>query len=147
MSNATNARDKAEDRRTDDKRDIKDRVQDAAARGMEKAKEAGQEVAEQASNLSEKAVEKADDAVGYVGSGVKSLGDKMKDNGPQEGVLGKGNATVADTIRKSGEYLESHGLSGIGEDVTDMIRRNPVPAVLIGVAVGYLLARATRSDS
>ena len=36
-------------------------------------------------------------------------------------------------------------LSGIGEDLTGMIRRNPVPALLIGIGLGFLIARATRS--
>ena len=29
--------------------------------------------------------------------------------------------------------------------MTNMIRRNPIPAVLIGIGIGFLLARATRS--
>jgi hypothetical protein len=31
----------------------------------------------------------------------------------------------------------------MGEDLTNLIRRNPLPAVLVGIGIGYLLARAT----
>jgi hypothetical protein len=40
--------------------------------------------------------------------------------------------------------LEEHGFKGIGEDVTNMIRRNPVPALLVGVGVGFLIAQMMR---
>jgi len=35
----------------------------------------------------------------------------------------------------------------MAEDFTSMIRRNPVPSLLIGVAVGFLIARATSRRS
>ena len=36
-------------------------------------------------------------------------------------------------------------LREIGDDLTNLIRRNPIPALLLGVGVGFLLARAIRS--
>ena len=42
-------------------------------------------------------------------------------------------------------HLEEQGLSGMAEDLTGLIRRNPIPAMLIGIGLGYLLARMTRS--
>ena len=35
----------------------------------------------------------------------------------------------------------------MADDLTDLIRRNPIPALLVGVGVGFLLARATTSRS
>jgi ElaB/YqjD/DUF883 family membrane-anchored ribosome-binding protein len=29
----------------------------------------------------------------------------------------------------------------MADDVTEMIRRNPIPAVLVGIGVGFLLAQ------
>jgi hypothetical protein len=34
----------------------------------------------------------------------------------------------------------------MAEDLTDLIKRNPIPAVLIGVGIGFLLAQLTRSS-
>jgi len=31
----------------------------------------------------------------------------------------------------------------MADDVTNMIRRNPFPAVLVGVALGFMIARLT----
>ena len=36
------------------------------------------------------------------------------------------------------------GFSGLAEDMTTMIRRNPIPALLIGFGLGFLLARTFR---
>jgi hypothetical protein len=54
---------------------------------------------------------------------------------------------VAGALESSGRYLEEQGLSGIGEDLTNLIRRNPLPAILLGIGLGFLLARATTSRS
>jgi hypothetical protein len=36
-------------------------------------------------------------------------------------------------------------LSGMMGDVTSLIKRNPIPALLIGLGVGVLIGRALRS--
>jgi hypothetical protein len=76
---------------------------------------------------------------------MQSFADTVRQHGPSSGMLGSATSAVADTLENTGEYLESHGLSGMAGDLTDMIRRNPIPALLIGIGVGFLLARATRS--
>jgi hypothetical protein len=60
-------------------------------------------------------------------------------------MLGSAASRVADTLDSGARYLEQEGLSGMAGDVTEMVRRNPIPALLIAVAVGVLIARATRS--
>jgi hypothetical protein len=35
----------------------------------------------------------------------------------------------------------------MAEDFTNLVRRNPIPALLIGVAFGFLVARATSRRS
>jgi hypothetical protein len=46
-------------------------------------------------------------------------------------------------LETGGQYLEQEGLKGIAEDVTNVIRRNPLATLLIGVGLGFILARAT----
>jgi hypothetical protein len=57
--------------------------------------------------------------------------------------------TVADRtargLEDAGRYLQEEGLSGMADDFTDLIRRNPIPAVLIGIGLGFMIARACRS--
>ena len=78
-----------------------------------------------------------------VGSGMKSLGDTIREKGPQSGILGSASSTVGGAMSSAGSYLEDRGLSGIGGDLTELIRRNPIPSMLLGVGLGFLLARMT----
>ena len=82
------------------------------------------------------------DATKTVGGGMESLGGTIRDKGPHSGVLGSATSAVAGTLESGGRYLHEQGLSGIADDVTNTIRRHPVPALLIAVGLGFLCARA-----
>src|SRR5260370_1817618 len=77
--------------------------------------------------------EKAEQAAEAVGAGMESLGKTIREHKPEAGVLGNAGEAVARKLEAGGHYLEEKGLKGIGEDITNMIRRNPVPALLIGM--------------
>lgn len=111
----------------------------------ETARGAASAVAEKAEEAAKYVGQQAEDATMAVGTGMKNLAGTIREKGPHEGILGSAGGAVAETLETSGKYLEQHGLSGIGEDMTNLIRRNPIPAVLIGIAVGYLISRATRT--
>jgi hypothetical protein len=76
---------------------------------------------------------------------MHSLGEKLHDAAPEHGILGKAADCVANTLEAGGRYLEEKKISGMAGDVTDMIRRNPIPALLVGIGLGFLLARTLRS--
>jgi len=122
-----------------------DKAKDAASGVVEKVKDmastAGQAVGSAATTVGHR----AEDAVGAVGSGMHSLGETIHDRAPESGVLGKAADCVANTLEAGGRYLEEKKLSGMAGDVTDMIRRNPIPALLVGIGLGFLLARTFRS--
>jgi len=89
--------------------------------------------------------QKADDLTSSAGSSIKNLGETLRQKGPQEGMLGSATQAVANTVEASGKYLEEAGVSGMIEDLGEVIRRNPFPAVLVGVGIGILIGRALRS--
>jgi hypothetical protein len=89
--------------------------------------------------------DKAEQATHAVGEGMESLGGSVRRMTPKEGMLHTASESVAGTLESSGRYLEEHGLKGIGDDVTALIRKNPIPALLVGIGVGFMLARLTRS--
>jgi hypothetical protein len=133
---------------------LKNKASEAASNVADKAKQAagtfGSKASEAASNVADKAKQaasavghKAEDATHAMGSGIKSFGETMRQKGPQEGVLGSATSSVADCLESSGQYLEKEGLQGIADDMTNLIRRNPIPAILVGVGLGFLLARVT----
>ena len=49
---------------------------------------------------------------------------------------------VADTVKGTGGYLQAKGVDPIMGDVTGLIRRYPIPAVLIGLGIGLLVGRS-----
>jgi hypothetical protein len=134
-----------------------DKGKEAATGTMEKVKETASNIADKARDIGGAALNKAgeaaswaghkaDDAMSAAGSGMKNLGETIRDKGPQSGVLGGASSAVASGMEHAGEYLE-RGFSGMGEDVGGLIRRNPVVSVLIGIGLGFVLARLTSSRS
>jgi len=155
---------------TTSKRDMgheADRAKESASGAMDKAKDAashvgqavsgaasavGQKASEVASTVGHKASDiacavghKAEDATAAAGRGMENLGEKIRERGPGSGFLGQATETVAGALERGGKYLEDKKLSGMAEDFTDLIRRNPIPALLMGVGLGFLLARTLRS--
>lgn len=97
-----------------------------------------------AESLTETVAHKADDAASSVGSGMTHLADTVRDHAPDHGTLGKVASRTAETLDTAGHYLRDEGVTGMVTDMTNCIRRNPGPALLVGLGVGFLLACATR---
>lgn len=145
--------------------DLKNKAQDTASSVAEKARETaanigdkaremasgvGHRVSEAASTVGHRVSEaastvghKADDAAGSVGSGMQSLAGTIRQKMPHEGMIGSAGSAVADTLERGGRYLEQEGLSGMAQDLTNLVRRNPIPSLLIAFGVGFLIARST----
>lgn len=112
--------------------DVGNRAMNAAGVVYKKAEDA-------ASYVSQKAA----DATTAVGGTLKSMGDSVRTNAPHTGLAGDASNTMADTLESSGQYIQSHGFSGATEDLTNVIRRNPITSLLAAVGVGFLIAQAT----
>jgi hypothetical protein len=116
-------------------------AKETAGRAGEAVKDAASGMGQKASDAGSYIAHKAEDATSAVGGSMKSLADTIRDKGPHEGMLGNCSSAVARTLESSGRELQEHGLSGIADDITATVRRHPIPAVLIGVGLGVLLAR------
>lgn len=125
--------------------DVKDRAQETAHNVAERARETASNVANRAGEMASGAGRRADDALASAGRGMESFSETVRERGPSSGMLGSATSAVADSLEGAGEYLEQHGLGDIASDLTDMVRRNPIPALLVGIGLGFLIARATRS--
>ena len=126
-----------------------ERATEAAGTAVDKAKEAaghvGEAISSAASSVGQKAGEVASSVTSSVGSGMQSLGETVREKGPESGMLGKATEAVAGGLEGAGEYLQDKSFSDMAEDITNLIRRNPLPALLVGVGIGFLLAKALRS--
>jgi uncharacterized protein YjbJ (UPF0337 family) len=57
-------------------------------------------------------------------------------------VAGAAATTVTDTVAEAGTYVQEKGIEGLSGDLTGLIRRYPVPALLIGLGIGFVLGRS-----
>jgi len=123
-----------------------DKAKDVAGTAVDKAKDMAGTAVDKAKGLATDMGRKAEDATHAVGRGMESLAGTVRDRLPHEGVIGSAASSVAGGLESSGKYLENEGLQGIAEDVTNMIRRNPIPALVLGIGLGFLLAKLTTSS-
>ena len=56
-------------------------------------------------------------------------------------MAGAAASTVTDTVAGAGTYVQEQGVQTLPEDLAGLIRRHPVPALLIGLGIGWLLSR------
>jgi aspartokinase-like uncharacterized kinase len=116
---------------------------------VDKAKDAvsqtGEAISQAASTAAHAVGQKAEDATSAVGGGIQTLADKVRDQGPNQGMLGSATRTVADSLDQAGQYIEDKHLAGMMDDVTGLIKRNPLPAILVGIGIGFLIGRTLRS--
>lgn len=117
-------------------------VQQAAEKGREMA----QTAAEKAKEFGAAARDRADSGVQSVGSSIRSAAATVEQNLPHSGVMGEAASRLHDTLESTGRYLEEKGVSGAAEDLTVLIRRHPVPSVLVGIGLGILLGQFLTSS-
>jgi hypothetical protein len=55
-------------------------------------------------------------------------------------------ATVTDTAAGIGATMQDRGVQGLSEDLTGLIRRYSVPALLIELGIGYVLGRSPGTE-
>lgn len=133
-----------------------DQAKQQAQGMMDKAKDAAGNVADQASHLASSAMDSVRDAAGNlreragqgataVAGGMHNLAGTLRDHAGDGGMMGQASGYAADTLEGGARYLQDHSLDGMTDDLGAMIRKNPVPAVLVGVGVGFVLGRLLRS--
>jgi hypothetical protein len=121
---------------------VTDKAREMASNVADKARDAASNVADKAKDAASTLGQKAEDATHAVGSGMQSLAGTMRDKLPQSGPLGAATSTLAGGLESTGRYLQEEGLKGVAEDMTNLIRRNPLPAMFLGIGLGFILARA-----
>jgi hypothetical protein len=121
-----------------------DEAKEAATSVGKMAGHASSAVGMMASQAASDVGKKADDLTASAGVGIQELGDKLSRNVPHAGAVGSASQAVARTVKEGGQYLESAKLSGITEDVARVIRRNPIPAILIAIGLGWFAGRTLK---
>jgi hypothetical protein len=116
-----------------------------ASSAVEKTKGAASSAVQKIEDAASDIGHKAEEAVDTIGGGMKSLAGTIRDNGPEGGVLGATASGIANSLESGGTYLQDHNFHGMSEDLTALVRRYPLQSFLLGVGVGLLVGRASRS--
>jgi ElaB/YqjD/DUF883 family membrane-anchored ribosome-binding protein len=122
---------------------VADKARELAGNVVDRTKDAASTATDTAREWTNTAGKKAEDALGAVGSSMSSLAGTVRESLPHEGMMGQASEYVADALESGGRYIQQEGFSGMAEDVTNLIRKNPIPALLVGIGIGYLIARST----
>ncbi len=117
-------------------------ISDAADYVMDQVKEVGSNALAARTFLDKKAGE----ASTAIGDGLKSAARTIRQNGPHDARLGQATLAVAQTFSNSANYLDGPGLKGTVNDISNVIGKNPVSAVMIGVGMGFLLGRTVAKN-
>jgi len=96
-----------------------------------------------ASEVGDAAATKVDSAMTATGEQMSTLAQTVRENAP-EGKAGDVATKAADALDRGGEYLQTADLQMVRSDLERVIREHPIESLLVGVGVGYLVARATR---
>ena len=118
-----------------------ERIKDVASSAAQQAQDYLGQSREMASNLEHR----AEEALSTVGQQMQSLAGNLRQRAPQEGMLGTAASAVASTLETGGNYLQQQHLNDMVDDVSEVIRRYPLQSVLVGIGVGFCLARSFRS--
>ncbi len=88
--------------------------------------------------------QKADDLAASLGGSMQSLAGNIRAHVPAQESLGQLASGLADTLDRTGRYLQEEGISGLAGELKQLIRSNPWSAVLVAAGVGFLLAQTPR---
>jgi vacuolar-type H+-ATPase subunit H len=111
-----------------------------------RSKDAGQIIDDakaKAAEVGDTAASKVDSAMTATGEQMSTLAQTVREKAP-EGKAGEVAAKAADVLDRGGEYLQTADLQMVRSDLERVIREHPIESLLVGVGVGYLVARATR---
>lgn len=102
-----------------------------------------------ADNATDKAPSKLDSAREPIADKLQGAADTLREHADRlpggEKVAGAARS-AADKLESSASYLVSHTAEDIGQDLMTLVKQHPARSMLIAGAVGFLLARALRSD-
>ena len=97
-----------------------------------------------ASQTAENFSDDADYLASSAGRGVQRIGEQLSRVAPDSGIVGVVSQSVVRTITEGGEYFEGSKLSGLRQDLTKVISRNPIPTILISIGLGWIASRMLR---
>jgi hypothetical protein len=108
-----------------------------------KAGEVADTVRAKASEAGAQVADTVNDAMTSTGEQLSSVAQSVRERAPA-GQIGQVASATADALDRGGRYLQDQDLAGVRSDLEAIIRRYPIPSLLVGAGVSFLLARSLR---
>ena len=90
------------------------------------------------------AAKKANQAAPVISEKVRSLASVIRGKAPREGKMGTTATKVAGGLESASDYLQEKKFDHVGEDLRGLVRRYPLQSLLVGLGLGFLLARRSK---
>lgn len=103
------------------------------------AKQAASSVASKAAGVAQGVEEQAENLYHQASDSARQAYDRSAE------ALSHVRGQAETAVNRIKDYVEDKDFGQMAEEMSNVIRRHPLPAVLIGIGVGFLLARSTRS--
>jgi ElaB/YqjD/DUF883 family membrane-anchored ribosome-binding protein len=145
MSNSPNSGFRGNESRTGNIQNAADKARDMARGAVESARDTATGVMDRARDVAGTVADKACDAAGNVADTARDWASGAVNAVKDSGVVNKAEEYVSEAWETGSRYVHEHNIKDMADDVAGVIRRNPIPALLIGVGVGFLLGRSLRS--
>jgi cell division septum initiation protein DivIVA len=120
-------------------------LQNAGGNVAEKARDMARSATETARDAATGVMDRAKDMAGNVAETARDWASGAADAVKQSDVVNKAGEYVSDAWESGSRYFQEHSFKDMAEDVAGVIRRNPIPALLVGIGLGFILARSLRS--
>jgi ElaB/YqjD/DUF883 family membrane-anchored ribosome-binding protein len=101
-----------------------------------------EDVKDKASQFGARVSERASEAVSSISARVGEAANALREGAPA--AVAPYADRAADTVKRAASYLAEGDFKAYADDLSELVRRHPMPAMLTGVAVGILLARGSR---
>ena len=145
MANSPNSGFRGNEPRTGNIQNAGDKARDAAREAVETARDTATGVMDRARDVAGNVADKARDVAGNVADTARDWASGAVNAVKDSSVVNKAEECVSDAWEAGSRFVQEHHIKDLAEDVAGVIRRNPIPALLIGVGVGFLIGRSLRS--
>jgi ElaB/YqjD/DUF883 family membrane-anchored ribosome-binding protein len=111
-------------------------------------KERAQDMKEQIANATRRAATKVDAQREPAARALENTADRLR-GGIDAGIskVSRAVSTTADKLQATGDYIRQNDVWAMMDDVKDMARRHPGPALVAAAVAGFLVGRAfSRTD-
>jgi hypothetical protein len=156
MATSPNTGIRGNDARTGNIQDSADKARDMARGAVESARDTATGVMDRARDVAGNVADKARDVAGNVADKARDVAGNVADTArdwasgavnavKDNSVVNKAEDYASEVWETGTRYIQDHSFKDMADDVAGVIRRNPIPALLVGVGLGFILARSLRS--